>query len=91
MEALTNPPPLARWTGEAGDVAGARDLFAELLPVRERLPGTEHPRHPHLFRRAANSNEANFAGFGGSGFNNLRFRVCNWNTNTGTVGTCGSS
>ena len=44
-----------------------------------------------LFRRAANSNEANFAGFGGSGFNNLRFRVCNWNTNTGTVGTCGSS
>jgi hypothetical protein len=34
---------LARWTGEAGDAAGARDLFAALLPVRERVQGPEHP------------------------------------------------
>lgn len=27
----------------------------------------------------------------GSGFKDVRFRVCNWNTNTGYVGTCGSS
>ena len=34
---------LARWTGEAGDAAGARDRFAALLPVRERVSGAEHP------------------------------------------------
>jgi hypothetical protein len=34
---------LARWTGEAGDPAGARDLFAALLPVRERVLGAEDP------------------------------------------------
>ena len=34
---------LARWTGEAGDLAAARDLFAALLPVRERVLGPEHP------------------------------------------------
>ena len=34
---------LARWTGEAGDAAGARDQFAALLPVRERVLGPEHP------------------------------------------------
>ena len=34
---------LARWTGEAGDAAGARDQFAALLPVRERVLGAEHP------------------------------------------------
>ena len=34
---------LARWTGEAGDSAGARDQFAALLPVRERVLGAEHP------------------------------------------------
>ena len=33
----------ARWTGEAGDAATARDLFAALLPVRERVSGREHP------------------------------------------------
>ena len=33
---------LARWTGEAGDAAGARDQFAALLPVRERVLGPEH-------------------------------------------------
>ncbi|MGA5895098.1 hypothetical protein [Streptomyces venetus] len=27
----------------------------------------------------------------GGGYKDVRFRACNWNTNTGTVGTCGSS
>ena len=34
---------LAHWTGEAGDVAGARDRYAVLLPIRERISGPEHP------------------------------------------------
>ena len=34
---------LAHWTGEAGDAAGARDQFAALLPVFERVLGPEHP------------------------------------------------
>ena len=34
---------LARWTGEAGDAAGARDQFAALLPMAERVLGAEHP------------------------------------------------
>jgi hypothetical protein len=33
----------ARWTGGAGDAAGARDLYAALLPVRERVLGPKHP------------------------------------------------
>lgn len=40
---LTARHHLARWTGEAGDATRARDLFAELLPVRERVLGAEHP------------------------------------------------
>ncbi len=34
---------LARWTGQAGDPAGARDQYAALLPVHERVLGPEHP------------------------------------------------
>jgi hypothetical protein len=34
---------LAGWTGEAGDAAGARDQYAALLPIRERVLGAEHP------------------------------------------------
>jgi hypothetical protein len=34
---------LASWTGRAGDAAGARDQFAALLPIRERVMGPEHP------------------------------------------------
>ena len=34
---------LAYWTGQAGDAAGARDQFAALLPIRERVLGPEHP------------------------------------------------
>ena len=34
---------LARWTGEAGDATGARDQYAALLPIEERVLGAEHP------------------------------------------------
>jgi hypothetical protein len=34
---------LAHWTGAAGDAAGARDQYAELLPIYERVLGPEHP------------------------------------------------
>jgi hypothetical protein len=33
---------LANWTGEAGDAAVARDQFAALLPVQERVLGQQH-------------------------------------------------
>ena len=33
---------LALWTGRAGDAAGARDQYAALLPIRERVLGPEH-------------------------------------------------
>jgi hypothetical protein len=33
----------ARSAGRAGDAAAARDQFAALLPVRERVSGPEHP------------------------------------------------
>ena len=42
-DTLATRDNLARWTGEAGDAAGARDQFAALLPVRERVQGPEHP------------------------------------------------
>ena len=35
---------LAYWTGEAGDAAEARDQFAVLLPIEERVLGPEHRR-----------------------------------------------
>jgi Tetratricopeptide repeat len=34
---------LARLTGQAGDAAGARDQYAALLPIRERVLGAEYP------------------------------------------------
>jgi Tetratricopeptide repeat len=34
---------LAYWTGMAGDPAAARDQYAALLPIRERVLGAEHP------------------------------------------------
>ena len=40
---LTTRHNLASWTGQAGDAAGARDQYAALLPVRERVQGAEHP------------------------------------------------
>ncbi len=42
-DTLTARANLARRTGEAGDAAGARDQFAGLLPVRERVSGAENP------------------------------------------------
>jgi tetratricopeptide (TPR) repeat protein len=42
-DTLTARAHLARWTGEAGDPAGARDQLATLLPIRERVLGPEHP------------------------------------------------
>ena len=42
-DTLTARHQLAYWTGEAGDPAGARDQFASLLPIRERILGPEHP------------------------------------------------
>ena len=33
----------AYWAGQAGDAAGARDQFAVLLPIRERVQGPGHP------------------------------------------------
>jgi hypothetical protein len=42
-DTLTTRHNLANWTGTAGDAAGARDQFAALLPIRERVLGPEHP------------------------------------------------
>jgi hypothetical protein len=42
-DTLTTRYTLARRTGEAGDVAGARDQYAALLPIIERVLGPEHP------------------------------------------------
>jgi hypothetical protein len=41
---LNTRASLARWTGEAGHAAGARDQFAALLPTTERVLGVEHPQ-----------------------------------------------
>ncbi|UBU18187.1 tetratricopeptide repeat protein [Nonomuraea gerenzanensis] len=42
-ETLTDRANLASCTGRVGDVAGARDQFAALLPITERVSGAEHP------------------------------------------------
>jgi len=34
---------VAYWAGEAGDAAGARDQYAALLPILQRVLGAEHP------------------------------------------------
>jgi hypothetical protein len=34
---------LARWTGQAGNAAGARDQYAAMLPMRERAQRPDHP------------------------------------------------
>jgi len=39
---IVRPSTAARWTGEAGDAAGARDQYAALLPVYERVLGPKH-------------------------------------------------
>ena len=42
-QTLTARASLAYWTGYAGDAAGARDQFAALMPIAERVQGAEHP------------------------------------------------
>ncbi|TLP56268.1 tetratricopeptide repeat protein [Microbispora triticiradicis] len=42
-DTLTARANLAYWTGMAGDAAAARDLYAGLVLVRERVSGTERP------------------------------------------------
>jgi hypothetical protein len=42
--ALATRRNLARFTGEAGNVAGARDQLAVLLTIYERALGAEHHR-----------------------------------------------
>ena len=42
-ETLAIRTALARWTGAAGDPAGARDQYVALLPIEERVLGAEHP------------------------------------------------
>ena len=44
-DTLTAREHLARWTGQAGDPAAARDQFAALLPMRERVPRPGAPGH----------------------------------------------
>jgi hypothetical protein len=42
-DTLTTRDHLAAWTGKAGNAAGTRDQYADLLPVLERVLGPEHP------------------------------------------------
>jgi hypothetical protein len=42
-DTLATRRELAYWTGQAGDAAGARDQYAALLPIRQRVLGREHP------------------------------------------------
>ncbi|WP_197038649.1 NB-ARC domain-containing protein [Herbidospora cretacea] len=42
-DTLSAQAALAYYTGMAGDVVAARDQFAALLPIRERVSGAEHP------------------------------------------------
>jgi Tetratricopeptide repeat len=60
LGALAARSELAYSTGQAGDAAAARDQFAALLPVAERVLGPEHP--DTLTNR---HNIANFAGYAG--------------------------
>jgi hypothetical protein len=55
-DTLTDHARLARWTGAAGDAAGARDQYAALLPARDRVLGTGHPE-----TQAARETLANWA------------------------------
>ncbi|MET7339230.1 WD40 repeat domain-containing protein, partial [Nonomuraea sp. NPDC005650] len=40
---LTARSNLTRFTGKAGDAAAARDQYAALLPIEERVQGPDHP------------------------------------------------
>ncbi|MBB6550178.1 tetratricopeptide repeat protein [Nonomuraea rubra] len=43
LRTLVAQAELAYYTAMVGDVVGARDQFAALLPIRERVSGAEHP------------------------------------------------
>jgi MinD-like ATPase involved in chromosome partitioning or flagellar assembly len=43
LQTLDARADLAYWIGEAGDAAGARDQFAALLSILDRVSGAEHP------------------------------------------------
>ena len=45
-DTLNTRSNLASWTGEAGEVAAARDLAAALLADQRRVLGPGPPRHP---------------------------------------------
>jgi hypothetical protein len=60
--ALATRSELAYSAGQAGDAAAARDQFATLLPMAERVLGPEHP--DTLTNR---HNLANFTGYAGDG------------------------
>ena len=61
-ETLAARRDLAGWTGRAGDAAGARDQFAALLPIIDRVLGPEHPRtlaaHGNLARWTGEAGDA---------------------------------
>ena len=57
-------PRLARWTGEAGDPAAARDQYAELLAVEERVRG---PGDPSTFEALVTTWHAGGGGGGRGG------------------------
>jgi hypothetical protein len=52
-DTLSTRHELARWTGVAGDAAGARDQFAALLPIEERVRGAKHPQTLNTRRNLA--------------------------------------
>jgi hypothetical protein len=60
-DTLTARSELAYWTGYAGDAAAARDQFAALVPVFERIQGAEHTEtlnaRNNLARWTANSGD----------------------------------
>src|SRR5580693_1182604 len=60
LRALAARSELAYTTGKSGDAAGARDQFAALLPVAERILGPEHPDTLTIRHSCAN-----FAGYAG--------------------------
>lgn len=43
QETLAARANLARWTGEAGDLAAAIEQYAAVLPAMERVFGPDHP------------------------------------------------
>ena len=81
---LTARANLARWTGEAGDAAGARDRFAALLPVVERVLGPEHA--DTLTARASLARWTGEAG-DAAGARDQSRRCCPWSSGSSAPST----